>query len=191
MGNGWRRRAERGLHRGRQAEFQRRSAGFHRVRVGHLPGAAKALGAPIELLSPAESCPPLVPCCPLCTACSRWARQVRLIQVSGRDGAMPRPRGRKARAPLSDRRSQTSGAIPPSCAVAGAGGEDVFRFNGLDLRGLHVRHPLAAGLAASPHSQILGGCDSDGPRPPPPQACGCNQTRATCLLCGPREHQSC
>lgn len=108
MGNGWRRRAERRLHRGRQAEFQRRSAGFHRVRVGHLPGAvlphesldaAKALGAPIGLLSPAESCLPLVPCGPLCTACSRWARQVRLIQVSGRHGTMPRPRGRKALGP--------------------------------------------------------------------------------------------
>lgn len=112
MGNGWRRRAERRLHRGRQAELRRRSAGFHRVRGGHLPGevlphesldAAKALGAPIGLLSPAESCLPLVPCGPLCTACSRWARQVRLIQVSGRDGAMPRPRGRKARVPLSGR----------------------------------------------------------------------------------------
>lgn len=76
--------------------------------MGHLPGAvlphgsldaAKALGAPIGLLSPAESCLPHVPCGPLCTLCSRWTRLVRLIQVSGRDGAMPRPRGRKALGP--------------------------------------------------------------------------------------------
>lgn len=156
MGNGWRRRAERRLHRGRQAELRRRSAGFHRVGVGHLPGevllhesldAAKALGAPIGLLSLADSCLPLVPCGPLC---SRWARQVRLIHVSGRDGAMPRPRGRKAWAPLSGRALRDPWGHPAFARSPGAGGGDVFRFNGLDLRGLHVRHPLGRDWPQAP-----------------------------------------